>query len=532
MAAVTDVAEHPPVYRRFSLWYWLTTTDHKDIGKMYLTSAFTFLLLAGSAAMLMRAQLMYPDNTVLVGDAYNHVMSFHGTAMIFMVVIPALTGLGNFIVPIMVGARDMAFPRLNNLGFWVIPPAGLLMLASLMVPGGGAQAGWTGYPPLSQTMSSPGRGMDMWILSMHLAGASSIMGGLNFIVTILNMRHKDMTLWKMPLFVWTWLITSWLQVLATPVLAGALTMLLFDRNFGTAFFRPELGGDPIMWQHVFWTYSHPAVYIMILSAFGVVSQIIPTFSRKPLFGYLGMVYATAAIGILAFVVWGHHMFAVGMPTNLQMWFMFATWLIAIPTGVKIFSWVATMWEGDLHFMTPMLFAIGFVAFFLIGGLDGIYCAIVPLDIQVHDTYFVVSHLHYVVFAGSLVAILGAMYYWFPKMSGRMYNETLGKWHFWITMIAMNVTFWPMHNLGLMGMPRRVFTYMPQYAGINFLISCSAFVLGAAQLLFFYNIISSLKHGEPAGDNPWHASGKWLTFEWQTSSPPPKENFTKEPIVTN
>lgn len=524
--------------------YYLTTVNHKDIGIMYLMSAFTFFLIGGLFAMFIRAELAQagyqllnqPLDISILGlslgsitfsaDFFNQMTAMHATFMIFFAIIPALLGVGNYVVPILIGSPDMAFPRVNNWSFWVLPFAGLLMLGSFLVPGGANAAGWTIYPPLTNATYSPGAGIDMWILAVHLAGASSILGAINFIVTILNMRAPGMTMFKMPLFAWTILITAWLQLIATPVLAGVITMLLTDRNFGTSFFNMAGGGDPVLFQHVFWFYSHPAVYIMILPAFGMISQVIETFSRKPLFGYISMVWATAGIAILGCVVWAHHMFTVGMDPRAQGVFMFMTLVIAVPTGVKIFNWLATLWQGALEFTIPMKFALAFVGMFTIGGLSGIMLAAPPVDYAVHDTYFVVAHIHYVLFAGSFLGIMSGVYYWLPKMSGKMFNERIANWHFWLTFIFGNLTFFPMHFLGLMGMPRRIPDYNPIYTDINTFASVSSFILGAAQLLLIVNLVWMRKRGKPCGDNPWGAK----TLEWQVSSPPPEHNFHKIPVV--
>ena len=541
--AKINVAGEGKVNKRGFLYY-LTTVNHKDIGMMYLVSSLMFFFIGGAMAMFIRGELM-AEGYQLVGqtitlldlgfwqwqvsfsaDFFNQMTAMHATFMIFFAIIPALLGLANYAVPIMIGSPDMAFPRVNNWSFWILPFAGLLMLLSFLVPGGANAAGWTVYPPLTTAQYSPGPGIDMWIFAVHLAGASSILGAINFIVTILNMRCPGMGLMRMPMFAWSVLITAWMQLIATPVLAGAITMLLTDRNFGTSFFNMAGGGDPVLFQHVFWFYSHPAVYIMILPAFGVISQVIPTFARKHLFGYATMVWAMAAIAILGCLVWAHHMFTVGMDPRAQAAFMFMTLVIAVPTGVKIFNWLATMWQGTITFEVPMKFALAFVGMFTIGGLSGVMLASPPVDYAVHDTYFVVAHLHYVLFAGSFLGIMAGVYYWFPKMTGRMYSEKLGNIHFWATFIFSNLTFFPMHFLGLMGMPRRIPNYHPMYADLNWLASVSSFALGAAQLILVVNIIYSKKHGKPAGDNPWGAR----TLEWTVSSPPPEHNFIKMPVV--
>lgn len=504
---------------------WLTTTDHKRIGILYLATGFLLFLVGGLFALFIRAQLIRPENTLLTPDQYNQFVTMHATSMIFMAIIPMLIGVANYMVPLLIGARDVAFPRINAISYWLLPFGALMMFSSFLIDGASAN-GWTQYPPLSGGFFSPGRGVDFWIFGLHLLGLSSIMGGVNFLVTILNMRAPGMTLHRMPLFCWTVLVTSWLQVIATPVLAGVLTMLLFDRNFGTSFFRPEQGGDPLLWQHLFWFYSHPAVYIMIVPAFGIISEVLPVFAGKPIFGYLAVAYSSVAIGILGFFVWAHHMFATPLPASVRTFFMFVTMLIAVPTGVKVFSWVATLWGGNIRFTTASLFAIAFVAFFLIGGLSGIFLASVPVDIHLTHTYFVVAHIHYVLFAGSILAIFAALFYWFPKMTGRMLDERLGKIHFWLTIVSMNVTFFPMHVLGIMGMPRRYYTYPAQFTGLNTMESIASFVLGAAQLMLVYNVFASLRKGEKAPDDPWQGN----TLEWTISSPPPPHNFDEIPVV--
>jgi cytochrome c oxidase subunit 1 len=506
-----------------TVWQWLSTTDHKQIGILYLVTSLAMFFVAGFEAMLIRLQLFGPALHVLGPDTYNHMMTMHGTSMIFLVIIPALTGFGNYFLPLMLGARDMAFPRLNAIGYWLYPLGGLLLYAQF-IWGPPAQAGWTGYPPLTDRSFSPGFGTDLWILGLHMLGLSSILSGLNMVVTILNLRAPGMRLNVMPIFAWGWLVTGWLQVMATPLLAGVLTMLLFDRNFGTHFFGPAGGGDPLLWQHLFWAYSHPAVYIMILPAFGMISEIIPVFSRKPLFGYLAIAYSSVAIAVLGFLVWAHHMFQTGIDVRVRLAIMVTTMLIAVPTGVKVFSWLATIWGGDLQLRVAMLFAISFVAFFLIGGLSGIFLAAVPVDVAVNNTYFVVAHLHYVLFAGSVIGLMSALYYWFPKMSGRMLNERLGQWHFWLTIIGMNVAFFPMHFLGLMGMPRRIATYATVFTVWNRVSSLGAFLLGAAQVLVLVNLWQSLRHGTTAPEDPWDGH----TLEWTVSSPPPQENFAEIP----
>lgn len=509
-----------------AIWNALTTVNHKDIGKMYLCNALVFLFIGGFMAWVIRAELAMPGQQFVDGQMFNQMTAMHASIMIFFVIIPAFVGFANYFMPIMIGSPDMAFPRLNNFSFWLVPISGLLAASSLFVPGGAIAAGWTAYPPLTDSMYSPGPGVDMWIFAVHLAGASSILGAINFIVTILNMRAPGMGLFKMPMFPWAVLITAWLQLVATPVLAGAITMLLTDRNFGTSFFNPAGGGDPVLYQHIFWFYSHPAVYIMILPGFGIVSEVIATMSRKPIFGYITMVWALIAIAILGQLVWAHHMYTAGMDITAQALFMFMTMLIAVPTGIKVFNWLATMWGGSIEFNTAMKFSVGFVFLFVIGGLSGVVLASAPVDYVLHDTYYVVAHFHYTMAAGALFTIMAGVYYWFPKMTGRMLSEKIGNWHFWLTFIGMNLTFFPMHFLGMMGMPRRIADYNPVYADLNLMCSMGAFIFGTAQLLVVYNIFIASKKSKEA-QNPW--GGK--TLEWQISSPPPEHNFAHIPVIT-
>jgi cytochrome c oxidase subunit I len=503
---------------------WLTTTNHKDIGTLYLWFSFFMFLLAGSMAMLIRAELFQPGLQLIQPDLFNQLTTMHGLLMIFGAIMPAFVGFANWQIPMMIGATDMAFPRLNNWSFWLLPAAAILLISSFFVQGGAISGGWTMYPPL---YIQGGVAYDMTIFALHIMGISSIVGSINIITTILNMRAPGMGLMKMPLFVWTWLITAFLLIAAMPVLASAITMLLTDRHFGTHFFDPAGGGDPVMFQHIFWFFGHPEVYIMILPAFGIISTIIPTFSRKPLFGYHSMVYATIAIAVLSFSVWAHHMFTVGLPVAGLLFFMYATMLIAIPTGVKVFNWVATMWRGSITFETPMLFSIAVVCLFTIGGFSGLVLAIVPVDIQLQDTYYVVAHFHYVLFSGAAMSIMAGVYYWLPKWTGHMYNECLGKWHFWLTTIAFNVTFFPMHFIGLAGMPRRIPDYALQFAEFNMISSIGAFILGASQLLFLYIVIRCIYGGKAAGDNPWEGAD---TLEWTLSSPPPYHSFVVAPVI--
>ena len=506
------------------LMRWLTSTNHKDIGSLYLWFSLFMFFFAGTLAMLIRAELFQPGLQLFQPAVFNQLTTMHGLIMIFGAIMPSLVGFANWQVPLMIGASDMAFPRLNNWSFWLLPAAGILLISTFFVPGGALAGGWTMYPPL---FMQGGIAYDISILAIHILGISSIMGSINIIVTILNMRAPGMTLMKMPMFVWTWLITAFLLVAVMPVLAGAITMLLTDRNFGTHFFDAAGGGDPVMFQHVFWFFGHPEVYIMIMPAFGIVSTIIPTFARKPLFGYASMVYAVASIAFLSFIVWAHHMFTTGMPLGGQLFFMYTTMLIAIPTGVKVFNWVATLWRGSITFETPMLFSLAFVILFAIGGFSGLVLALVPVDIQLQDTYYVVAHFHYVLFSGSAMAIMGGIYYWLPKWTGHMYDETLGKVHFWLTAVAFNITFFPMHFLGLAGMPRRIPDYALQFADFNMISSLGAFLLGASQLLFLYNVVKCARGGVLAGDRPWEGAD---TLEWTLSSPPPYHSFVTPPQV--
>jgi cytochrome c oxidase subunit 1 len=503
---------------------WLTATNHKDIGTLYLWFSLAMFFSGGVFALCIRAELYRPGALLFPSQQFNEFSTLHGLIMIFGAIMPAFTGLMNWMVPLMIGAPDMAFARMNNWSFWLLPPAALLLLASLAVPGGAAAGGWTLYAPLSTQM---GMGMDMTIFAIHMMGISSIMGAINIIVTVLNLRAPGMTLMKMPMFAWTSLITAFLLIAVMPVLAGAVTMVLMDRHFGTHFFNAAGGGDPILYQHVFWFFGHPEVYIMALPAFGIVSQVIPSFSRKPLFGYQSMVYATASIAILSFMVWAHHMFATGLPATVQLFFMYSTMLIAVPTGVKVFNWIATMWQGAMTFESPMLFSIGFILLFTIGGLSGVTLSVAALDIQLHGSYYVVAHFHYVLVAGALFSLFAAIYYWFPKMTGKMHNERLAKIHFWWSFVWFNMTFFPMHFLGLAGMPRRIPDYSIQFTFFNSVASVGAFCFGLGQLLFLYNILTSLRHGKPAPARPWEGAN---TLEWTVPSPAPYHSFVEAPRV--
>jgi cytochrome c oxidase subunit 1 len=503
--------------------YFKVNTDHKVIGMQYLVTTIFFFIAGGLLAMLVRAELARPGMQFVDTQTYNGLFSVHASLMIFLFVIPAFAGLANFAVPLMLGAPDMAFPRLNALSFWLLPIAGIMMLTSFLVPGGAFATGWTSYAPLA---SHQPLGQVFFNMGVQWAGASSIMTALNFLVTIITMRAPGMTFWRMPLLVWANFTTSLLVVIATPFIAGSQFFVMFDRVLHTHFFDPSAGGYALGYQHIFWFYSHPAVYIMMLPGFGIVSEVVSVFSRKPIFGYRLMALSLMAILVLGFSVWAHHMFVSGMASYLRVPMMVTTMLIAVPTGIKVFSWLATIWEGKLDFKTPMLWATGFLSMFLLGGLSGVYLGAVPIDIHASDTYFIVAHIHYVLFGGSLFTIFAGIYYWFPKMTGRMYNETLGKLHFWLTFVGFNLTFFPMHLIGLQGMPRRVADYLPRFADWNLFISIASFGLGASTLVFLYNMITSWKSGPIAPANPWRA----LTLEWQVSSPPPIFNFDEIPQV--
>jgi cytochrome c oxidase subunit 1 len=503
---------------------WVFSTNHKDIGTLYLCFSFTMFLIGGVMALIIRAELFQPGLQIVQPELFNELTTMHGLIMLFGAFMPAFVGFANWQIPMMIGAPDMAFPRLNNFSFWLLPPAAILLVGSFFVPGGATASGWTLYPPLSVQM---GPGMDMAIFAIHMLGVSSIIGSINILTTILNMRAPGMTLMKMPLFVWTWLVTAYLLILVMPVLAGAVTMLLTDRHFDTHFFNAAGGGDPVLFQHIFWFFGHPEVYILVLPAFGIISHVIPTFARKPLFGYRSMVFATCAIGIVSCAVWAHHMFAVGMPVAGQLFFMYASLLVGVPTGVKVFNWTATMWEGSLSFETPMLFAVGFIFVFVVGGMTGIILAIAPVDIQMQDTYYVVAHFHYVMVAGSLFAMFAGTYYWLPKWTGHMYDETLGRWHFWLSMIFFNMTFFIMHFLGLAGMPRRIPDYPLQFANFNMIASIGAFGFGFTQLLFLYTVIKCIRGGEKVPAKVWDGA---TGLEWTLPSPPPHHTFERPPAI--
>jgi cytochrome c oxidase subunit 1 len=507
---------------------WVTTVDHKKIGILYLWTTFFFFITGGLFALSLRAQLATPDGQILNAEAYNGAFTMHGTTMIFLFVVPVWTGFANFMIPLQIGARDMAFPKLNALSYWLLLSGGIILYAALLV--GPPASGWTSYVPLSALPYSPGHGQDLWLLSLTVLGFSSIFGALNMIVTIFALRAPGMTFSRITLFTWSVLVTSFLLVLAIPFLTVAGVLLLFDRLAGLSFFATSEGSDPLLWQFLFWFFGHPEVYIMVLPGFGVVSEVLPVFSRKPIFGYKMIAYSSVAIGFLSFSVFVHHMFVAGVDETLQVFFMISTMLIAVPTGVKIFSWLGTIWHGSLRFKTPMLFALGFIATFTIGGISGVFLGSVPEDVQLSDTYYVVAHLHYVLFGGAVMTVFAAMYYWIPKMSGRLLNERLGQINFLVIFVALNLTFFPQHQLGIEGMPRRIFHYpqAPEWATLNLISSIGAFLIAFGVAIFLWNFFTSiiLGKGKPAGDDPWEGD----TLEWATTSPPPVYNFPRIPVV--
>jgi cytochrome c oxidase subunit 1 len=505
---------------------WLTTTDHKKIGILYLFATFLFFILGGVEALIMRLQLAQPSGTLVDPETYNGLVTIHGTTMVFLFLVPVFAGFGNYFVPLMIGARDMAFPRLNALSFWLLLFGGLAFYASIFFEP--PQAGWTMYPPLSDDAFSPGGGVDAWIFLIHLTGVSSIIGAINFVATIHNMRAPGMGWGRMPLFIWSILIYSYLLIAALPAVAAAVTMLLTDRHFGTAFFDPAGGGDPLLWQHLFWFFGHPEVYIMVLPAFGMVSEILPVFARKPIFGYKAIAASTVAIAFLGMLVWAHHMFTTPTPTVVLAFFMLASFTIAVPTGIKIFNWIATLWRGRIVFKTPLYFAAALPGLFVIGGISGVMLAIFPVDWQLHDTYFVVAHFHYVLFGGAVFGLFGGLYYWFPKMSGRLMSEALGKTSFWLMFVGFNMTFLVQHSAGMEGMPRRIYDYSEDLGvtAYNLISTIGAFILGIGVVVTCVNVIVSLKKGKRAGNDPWQGN----TLEWFMSSPPPENNFDVIPRV--
>jgi cytochrome c oxidase subunit 1 len=519
---------HPPIAqpaRRSVLYEWITTTDHKKIGILYFINSFVFFFIGGILALAVRAELAQPGLQFVNEELYNQFFTMHASAMLFLFVIPIGAAFGNYIVPLMVGAPDMAFPRINALSFWMLPAAGIIMMAGFIAVGGAAAEGWTSYPPLAGPQFS-GTGTDLWLMAVTLIGTSSILTSINFLTTIFKMRAPGLTLFRLPIMVWTQIVTSVLGLLATPVLASALIMLFIDRNYGGNYFNPSDGGSVVLWQNVFWFYSHPAVYIMILPFMGIISEILPVFSRKPLFGYRAFVFATVAIGALGFSVWAHHMFTTGQV--FLPFFALITFLIAVPTGVKMFNWVATLWRGQLVLKTPLLFAIGFLTMFLIGGINGAFHAAVPVDFALHDTYYVVAHIHYVLFGGSVFGIFAGIYYWFPKFTGRLLDETVGKIHWLLMFIGFNMAFFPQHQLGLLGMPRRIADYAADagWTNLNVVSTIGAFIVAASMVVFLWNLFASLRAGEIAGDDPWEGN----TLEWATTSPPPPYNFDHLPEI--
>jgi len=525
-------AETTPAWQRGKVASWLVTTDHKRIGILYISTALVFFVLAGLMALIMRLQLSQANADIVSADRYNELITIHGTAMVFLVVVPLLAGFANYLVPLMIGARDVAFPRLNALSYWLFFLGGAVLMLSFFAEGGAAQNGWTSYPPLS--VQQAGNGQDLWILSLHILTASSLAGAINFIVTIHNTRTRGMSWTRMPLFVWSILLYAWLLMAILPTLAAGLTLLLLDRgvtlgpwDVQTNFFNPAEGGSPVLYQHAFWFFGHPEVYVIILPAFGIISEVLPVFARKPVFGYKAIAFSTVAIGFFSMLVWAHHLFTVGLPIPLQAYFMIASMIIAVPTGMKIFNWLATLWRGNVSFDTPMLYALGFLSIFVLGGLTGIYLAAFPIDWQVHDTYFVVAHFHYTLFGGAMFAIFAGLFYWWPKMFGRRLNEKLGKWQFWTLFVGFNLAFFPQHLVGLEGMPRRVYTYADEsWEGYNLASTIGSYVMGIAILFFIVNVVRTSRSGPRVGNDPWQAD----TLEWYTTSPPPPHNFDDVPYV--
>ncbi|MEN8204641.1 MAG: cytochrome c oxidase subunit I [Pseudomonadota bacterium] len=525
MSTATTHDEHHDHGAPSGLMRWVKTTNHKDIGTLYLWFAFIMLMVGGAMAMVIRAELFQPGMQIVDPNFFNTMTTMHGLIMVFGAIMPGMVGLANWQIPMMIGAPDMALPRMNNWSFWILPFAGTMLMSTLLMEGGGPAFGWTFYAPLSTTFAPAST--DFFIFAVHMLGFSSIMGAINIIATVLNMRAPGMTLMKMPMFVWTWFITAFLLIAVMPVLAGVVTMMLTDRNFGTSFFDAAGGGDPVLFQHVFWFFGHPEVYIMILPAFGVISEIIPTFARKKLFGYSSMVYATASIAFLSFIVYAHHMFTTGMPVAGELYFMYATVMIAVPTAVKVFNWTATMWRGAMTFETPMLWAIAFVFLFTIGGFTGLMMGVAPTDMQYHDTYFIVAHFHYVLVTGALFAIIAAFYYWAPKWTGHMVDERLGKIHFWWSVISVNVLFFPQHFIGLAGMPRRIPDYSLQFADWNMISSLGGFAFGLAQVFFIFVVIKTIRGGKAATEQVWEGAHG---LEWTIPSPAPYHTFETAPEV--
>jgi cytochrome c oxidase subunit 1 len=530
MAARAAVEPYRPDWRRGRVMSWITTTDHKRIGILYIATSLVFFGAGGILALLMRAQLAQADQSFITRERFNELFTIHGTTMIFLVVVPIFAGFANYLVPLMIGARDVAFPRLNALTYWLFLFGGVTLYLSFFANYGASRSGWYGYPPLSDDLFSPGRGQDLWILSLHLLSVSSLLGAINFVCTIHNMRAPGMSWMRIPLFVWSIEIYALLLIIVLPVLSVGLTLLLLDRQAGTNFFTPQEGGNAVLYQHMFWFFGHPEVYIMILPAMGIISEVIPVFSRKPIFGYKAIAFSTVAIGFYSMLVWAHHMFSVGLPNFLNVFFMLSSMVIAVPTGVKIFNWLATTWRGNLIFDTAMLWALGFIAVFTIGGLSGIFLAAFPVDWQVTDTYYVVAHMHYVLFGGSVFGIFAGLYYWWPKIFGRMLDERLGKAHFWLVFLGFNLTFFPQHMLGLLGMPRRIFTYHEHglWQAYNLVSSIGSGVMALGILLFVVNAVKTSRAGRRAVNDPWLAD----TLEWYTTSPPPAHNFDRLPYVTS